>query len=188
MGAVRDWQGVKESWGRLLKERTGEGVEPWLRRIKKAKPQDRDGLSAWLTDQGVTGYARSLLLYEHFGYPDFLSSTADELIDGQYRDRPALRPILDSLLSAATSLGDVTVQARKTYISLVSPRRTFARIQASTRTRVDLGLRLKGVKPRGRLQASRIHESMSVQISFGSPEDLDDEALQWLQRAFEENA
>jgi hypothetical protein len=29
----------------------------------------------------VTGYAQQLLVMERFGYPDFLTVTADELID-----------------------------------------------------------------------------------------------------------
>jgi len=86
----------------------------------------------------VTGYAQSLLVMERFGYPDFLVASADELIDGQYKDRPQLRPILDAILAATAGLGEVVIQARKTFVSLVTPRRTFARVQATTRNRVDL--------------------------------------------------
>jgi hypothetical protein len=124
---------------------------------------------------------------ERFGYPDFLVASADELIEGQYADRPQLRPIFDAILEAAIGLGEVTVQARKTYVSLVSPRRTFARIQPTTRKRVDLGLRLEGQEPGGRLQPSKIHETMKLQISLSAPTEVDSEVLRWLQRAYEEN-
>ena len=60
-----------------------------------------------------------------FGYPDFFRASADELIDRQYADRPQLRPIFDAVISAAARLGEVIIQARKTYVSLVSPRRIF---------------------------------------------------------------
>src|SRR6059036_58817 len=147
---TRDWQGMKDMSARLLKERTGEGVEEWNRRIERERLDDEESLRVWLTKQGVTGYAQSLLVMERFGYPDFLLATADELVDGQYADRARLRPIFDALIDAAAGLGQVTIQARKTYVSLVSPRRTFARIQATTKNRVDLGLRLEGRKPKGR--------------------------------------
>jgi hypothetical protein len=84
-------------------------------------------------------------------------------------------------------LGEVIIQARKTYVSLVTRRRTFARVQPTTRTRVDLGLRLEGQKPGGRLQPSRIHETMQVQIGLTSPEEVDDEVLAWLRKAYEQN-
>jgi Domain of unknown function (DUF5655) len=172
---------------RLLKERTGEDVAAWNRRIKKESFNDKEALRAWLTKQGVTGYAQSLLVMERFGYPDFFLASADELVEGQYEDRPHLRPILDAILDAAAGLGEVTIQARKTYVSLVSPRRTFARVQPTTKNRVDLGLRLDGQKPGGRLQPSKIHETMRLQISFTTRDEVDSEALDWLQRAYDQS-
>lgn len=187
MSEARDWQGMKDMSARLLKERTGEGVEAWNRRIKRERFDNEEALRVWLTKQGVTGYAQSLLVMERFGYPDFLLATADELIDGQYADRPNLRAIFDAVIDAASGLGKVTIQARKTYVSLVSPRRTFARIQPTTKTRVDLALRLEGRKPGGRLQPSKIHETTQVQIGLSAAEDVDSEVLSWLRQAYDEN-
>lgn len=187
MNEPLDWQEMIRMSSRLLKERTGEDVETWKKRIEKEKFRDEQQLRKWLSDQGVTGYAQSLLVMEQFGYPAFMRASADELIAGQYEDRPHLRPILDGLLAAAASLGPVTVQARKTYVSLVTSRRTFARIQPTTKQRVDLGLRLEGLQPGGRLAPSRIHETMPLQISLTSPDDIDAEVLNWLQRAYEQN-
>ena len=81
----------------------------------------------------------------------------------------------------------VIIQVRKTYVSLVSPRRTFARVQPTTKQRVNLGLRLEGLQPGGRLQPSKIHETMPLQISLMSPDDVDGEVLDWLQRAYDQN-
>ena len=77
--------------------------------------------------------------------PALLTAEAGQLIDAQYAGRSQLRPILDKVLRVLPLLGPVTVQARKTFVSLVSPRRTFAVVQATTKTRVDLGLRLDGI-------------------------------------------
>ena len=187
MVELRDWQYSKAEWMRLLEDKTGDDLDTWNERIQRMEFQDRQGLSDWLTQQGVTGYAQTLLVMERFGYPDFLVTPADKLIDGQYADRPQLRPILYAIISAVAGFGEVVVQARKTYISLVSPRRTFARLQPTTKTRLDLGLRLEGQKPEGRLQPSTIHETMGLQISLTSVEQVDDEVLRWLRRAYDEN-
>src|SRR6266498_4456286 len=138
MAQTRDWQGMKAMSARLLQERTGADVDTWNQRIAQEQFRDEQHLRAWLTQQGVTGYAQSLLVMERFGYPDFFRASADELIDRQYADRPQLRPIFDAVISAAARLGDVIIQARKTYVSLVSPRRTFARVQETTKNRDDL--------------------------------------------------
>ena len=96
--------------------------------------------------------------------------------------------IFDVVIETAVGLGDVTIQARKTYVSLVSPRRTFARVQPTTKTRVDLALRVEGEKPGGRLQPSKIHETMPVQIGLSSPKEVDAGVARWLQRAYRESS
>jgi Family of unknown function (DUF5990)/Domain of unknown function (DUF5655) len=113
---------------------------------------------------------------------------AGELIDAQYADRPQLRPVLDAVLAALPALGPVTVQARKTLVSLVGPRRTFAVVQATTKNRVDLGLRLDDKKPGGRLLAARDIGAANLRIPLTGPGDLDEKALGWLRRAYNENA
>ena len=187
MAQTRDWQGMRDMSARLLKERTGEDVDTWNRRIKRERFDDEKSLRAWLTNQGVTGYAQSLLVMERFGYPDFFLASADELIEGQYADRPQLRPIFDAIIDAAAGLGEVIIQTRKTYVSLVTPRRTFARVQPTTKNRVDLGLRLEEQKPGGRLQPSKIHETMRLQISLTTRDEVDSEVLGWLQQAYDQN-
>ena len=188
MPEIRDWKSMQDMSARLLLERTGEDVATWNRRIAKEQFSDEKSLRAWLTRQGVTGYAQSLLVWERFGYPDFLVASADELIDGQYADRPGLRPIFEALIDAAAGLGEVTIQTRKTYVSLVTQRRTFARIQPTTKNRIDLSLRLEGHKPGGRLQPSKIHETTPLQISLTSVDDIDSEVLNWLQEAYDQNS
>ncbi len=69
----------------------------------------------------------------------------------------------------------------------MTPRRTFARIQPTTRQRVDLGLRLEGQQPGGRLTPSKIHETMPLQISLTKLDEVDAEVLDWLQRAYDRN-
>ncbi len=137
----------------------------------------------------MTGYAQALLVWERLGYPDFLTAGADELISGQYADRPRLRPVLDAVLAAAPALGPVTVQARKTCVSLVSPRRTFAVVQPTTKSRVDLGLRLDDAEPAGRLQAAKNvgNGSINMRIALSGPGDLDEEVLGWLRRAYDQS-
>jgi len=187
MERMVDWRGTRRAWVRMLTARTGEGLGSWNRRIARRDPPDERSLRRWLAGKGVTGYAQTLLVMERFGYPDFLRATASELIDGQYRDRPRPRPVCDAVIAVTRRLGDITVQARKGYLSLVTPRRTFARIHATTTERVDVHLRIRGARAGGRLRASRLHEGMPVRLPLGSAGEIDGEAARWLRRAFEEN-
>jgi hypothetical protein len=188
MKQVRDWQQNRSMWIRVLEESTGEALEAWNKRIEEEKFADERSLRDWLSSKSVNGYAQTLLVMERFGYPDYITTSGDELIDAQYADRPQLRPIFDAIIDAILEYGDVILQTRKTYVSLVGPKRTFARVQPTTKTRVDLGLRLEGQQPVGRLQKSSIHQTMKLQIGLSTLEEFDEEVFEWLKKAYDENA
>jgi hypothetical protein len=118
----------------------------------------------------------------------FLTAEAEGLIAGQYSDRPHLRPILDAVLAALPALGPVTVRARGTIVSLAGPRRTFAVVKATAKSRVDLGLRLDHTEPGGRLLPARDIGAATVRIPLTAPEEIGEEVLGWLRRAYDENA
>jgi hypothetical protein len=190
MPEMRTWQTMHDQIRRQLERQTGEGVDAWNRRIKAAAPADEPALRAWLAEHDVTGYPAMLLAWETFGYPPFLTASADELVDAQYADRPDLRPVFDVVVAAVSALDGAQIQARKTYVSLLSPRRTFGIIQASTKKRVDLGLRLDGVEPEGRLLVAKSlgSDTFTRRIALESVDDLDEAALGWIHRAYEANS
>jgi hypothetical protein len=187
---ARSWQEMRVEIEEKLVRDTGMGIAAWNAKVRaEAAPENQPDLRSWLIRQGVSGYAAMMLVYEAFGYPDYLEATADELLDGQYRDRENLRPIHDAVVAALPSIGDVELQNRKTYVALIGPKRTFASIQATTKSRVDIGLRLDGVAPAGRLEAAKSigQSSMTHKIGLWSAADLDAEALGWIRRAYEAN-
>lgn len=183
------WAQMREWSAGLLSRKTGRTVDEWNGRVAATGIATEADLRAWLKDQGVTGYAQMLLVMERFGYPDFLTADAATLVDGQYADRPALRPVYDRLVAIASGLPDVSVGARKTYVTLSTPRRKFAVIKATTRRRVDLGLRLDGVTVSGRLEPPKVlrDDALTARIALAAPDDVDDEVAEWLSRACELN-
>lgn len=172
-----------------LQRQTGADVASWNARIRERAPSNEAELRAWLGEQGVKGYPAMMLVFETFGYPDYLQRDANELIEAQYRDRPNLVPIYEKVVDAAVGLRAVELQARKTYVALVGPKRTFASIQATTRNRIDVGLRLDGVEPQGRLLPAKSigQSSMTHKLALSSVDDVDAEAVGWLRRAYEAN-
>ena len=185
----RDWRQHMQWIADLLKRRTGEDLDAWNARVASLGFADEGSLRAWLAEQGVDGYPQTLLVMERFGYPDFLLASADELIEGQYADRPNLRPILDAIFTRAASFGEMTVQARQGYVSLLTPRRTFAAVQPTTRKRVDLGLKLSDPRRRGRLEANSAMGSsvVNARIALASVDDVDDEVGDFLRQAYTDN-
>ena len=173
-----------------LIEPTGAGLEAWNERVLKSGAKDEASLRAWLSEKGVTGYPAMLLVMERFGYPDYLQSSAEELIENQYADRPSTRPIYDAFLALLPDVGEIEVQARKTYVAFLTPKRTFSALVPATKTRSDLGLRLPAsMRATARLEIARNFPQSSVthKVGLTSADDLDDELVGWVKRSYAEN-
>ncbi len=186
----RSWQEMREQEIKWLIERTGEGLETWNKRVLESGKTDEASLRKWLSEKGVTGYPTMLLVMERFGYPDYLLTSAEDLIENQYADRPATRPIYDALLALLPEIGEIEVQARKTYVAFLAPKRTFSALVPATKTRSDLGLRLPAAQEAtGRLEVARNFPQSSVthKIGLTSTDDLDDEVVGWLKASYAEN-
>jgi Domain of unknown function (DUF5655) len=187
--APRTWEQMRERIEQILVRRTGEGVAVWSARVRELGDVDEAQVRAWLKGEGVVGYPQMLLVMERFGYPDFMLASADELVDGQYADRPQLRPILDEVLMRAAEIGEVDVQARKTWMTLMTPKRTFALVRATTRDRVDVGLRLPDATPGGRLLTAPAlgNDYVNVRIALRSVDEVDDAFVDYLKLAYQAN-
>jgi len=186
---MRTWESMRARIRAQLERQSGHDTETWKNRIAARAMSDEATLRTWLAEEGVRGYPQTLLVRETFGYPDFLLASADELVDAQYADRPGLRPVFDAVVATVSGFGHADVQARKTYVSLLTPKRTFAVAQATTRTRLDLGLRLAAVEPHGRLLPARSvgNDAITLRFALATADDVDDECLAWLRRAYDES-
>jgi hypothetical protein len=172
----------------MLQQSTGSGLEHWLARIRDADLPDRAALRTWLTIEGVSGYPRSLLIHEIFGYPDASMRAADALIDAQYADRPTLLPILDAVLLCAGELDDVSVQTHATHVALTGPQGSFAIVQPTTPARVDLGLRIEmptAERSTRLLPATELGEVFPARIPLASVSEVDSEVAAWLKHAYD---
>lgn len=71
--------------------------------------------------------------------------TGTSQIEAQYQGKEHLRPLYDRLIEMGLALGhDVTLNVRQSYVAITRGKQ-FAAIAPTTKTRLDLGLRLKGL-------------------------------------------
>lgn len=188
-GSRRTWREMVQECQELLLRRTGHDVAWWVERARQEEIPDEAALAVWMREEhGVTGYPVSAVSWELFGYPDFMLLAADELLDGQYAGREHLRPIADSLLAWADGTDDVTVQLRKGYVSLHSPRRKFAQITPATRSAVDLALRWEGPAP-ARLEPApaRRGDPFTRRVRLRAASEVDEDLLVLLSAALRQN-
>ena len=79
----------------------------------------------------------------------------------------------------------VLTTPKKGSVSLIR-KKQFALIKPATKTRIDLGLKLKGVEVQGRLEDSGPFGTMcSHRIQLKSISDVDNEVIEWLSKAYD---
>ena len=107
-----------------------------------------------------------------------------ELLAAQYAKKAALRPIFDKIAATVLSWDGVTQHVRKNYVAFINNKQ-FARVHASTKTRVDLVLALKEEPFDGRLEdAGRLGDSsFTHKVVLKSAEDVDDQVFAWIEQA-----
>ncbi|WP_026549515.1 DUF5655 domain-containing protein [Arthrobacter sp. Br18] len=166
-----------------LQRTTGRSATGWANAARDAGIATRESLSSWLRGLGVTGYNLLSIDGEMFGYPELFLQSADELYDGQYLDRPALRPIADRLLHWAQAADGVDIQMRKTYVSLQTPRRKFAQVTPTNRTTLDVFLRVELPDVAALEPVRAAGDPFAWRLRLREPDDVDDAVLDALTAA-----
>ncbi|MHA2021222.1 MAG: DUF5655 domain-containing protein [Candidatus Thorarchaeota archaeon] len=168
-------------------QETGKTVDQWVKIVQSKKLVKHKQILNFLKDQhGLTyGYANTLAHVIR----DITEGrkTDDELVEAQYTGaRSDLKPIYERILKAVEKFGgDVEVAPKKAYVSLRREKQ-FAIVQPSTKTRMDIGIILKGEKPTERLEEAGSWNSMcSHRIRLTNENEVDAELLAWLKRAYE---
>jgi predicted transport protein len=173
-----------------LKTNTGKSLDEWIALSRTGGPAKHGALVSWLKEShGLThGYAN---LVAHTTFKSDAGSKAaagDDLVGEMFAgDKAVLRPIFDALLAGILAFGAGIEQApKKGYLSL--RRKTqFATLHPSTKTRFDVGIKLKGVPAAGRLEAAGSWNAMVThRVRLESAEQVDAELLQWLRQAYEQ--
>jgi hypothetical protein len=111
--------------------------------------------------------------------------SADQVLDGLYAGpKAALRPIHDTLLVAIRKFGDFQEAPKKTYVSY-RRKKQFTMIGPATKTRVEVGLNVKGLEPSDRLLALPAGQMCNYKVKLTEAKDVDAELIAWVKAAFE---
>lgn len=170
-----------------LPDKTGKSLEEWFALIRERGLTKHGEIMTLIKgEHGVShGFANTIaLIYrqEAEGGPP----PDDDLVAAQYAAKPDLKPLYDLLVETARSFGDdVELAPKKAYVSLRRAKQ-FGIIQPSTKTRMDIGLNLKGVTPSGPLvEGDKWSGMCSHRMEIHGRDDVTPEVVEWLRRAYE---
>ena len=172
---------------RNLAAKTGKDLPAWLE-ITRSSGLAKHGAMVKLLkhEHGVTHGFANLIAHKSLERAQSPSEPEDLVISQYSGAKARLKPIYDALSSKVSDFGsDVEWSPKKTYVSL-RRHKQFGLIQPSTKTRVDVGLNLKGVEPTDRLELSGSFNAMCThRVRLSTPDQVDGELVGWLKQAYD---
>lgn len=166
-----------------MPEKTGKSLDEWKAILKQHNfAKHGEAMKFLKGEHGVThGFANTIIHLSKENTED-----ATDLVTNQYKGKEALLPIYNKLISVVSNFGsDVVKTPKKTSVSIIR-KKQFALIKPATKTRIDLGLKLKDKPITDRLGNSGPFGTMCThRVQLTSTADVDDQLTNWLKEAYE---
>ncbi|WP_213271002.1 DUF5655 domain-containing protein [Hyphomonas sp.] len=179
--ADRSSDPVETMKANLLKN-TGKSLADWARLVRAGGLEKHGDQMKLLKETHGLGH----------GYANLICHTAkgtmaapeDDLLAGQFKGKDALIPVYEALAAFARTLGpDVEVSVKKTSVAFRRSK-NFAVSTPASKSRLDLGLNLKGTPATGRLLEEKPGAMCTHKVKLDSPGDVDAEVKTWLKDAY----
>ena len=184
MGKVEDAEATMRV---NLEKNTGKSFDAWMATARKKNFAKHGEIVAWLKSEHDLGHGFANMIALRSRESAESPPGGDDLVGAQYAGpKAALKPIYDAVTAAVEKLGgDVEISPKKTCVSY-RRNKQFALIQASTATRIDLGINFKNEPTTARLESSGSFNAMvSHRVRLSSAKDVDAEVKAWLKKAYE---
>ncbi|NNL15687.1 MAG: DUF4287 domain-containing protein [Flavobacteriaceae bacterium] len=166
-----------------MPEKTGKSLEEWIEILKdKSFSKHSEAVKYLKSEHQVThGFANTIVSLSK-------DKTAPEvdLVSEQYKGKEALFPIYQKLIEFIKTLGnDVTLSPKKGSVSIIR-KRQFVLIKPATKTRIDLGFKLKDKPITERLENSGPFGTMCThRVQLFDANDVDKELKTWIKEAYD---
>lgn len=166
-----------------MPDKTGKSLDEWKKILQaKSFAKHSEGVNFLKKEHGVThGFANTIV---SLSKEDNLS--VDDLVAAQYRSKEGLIPIYERILTEVKKLGaDVTITPKKTSVSIIR-KKQFVLVKPATKTRIDLGLKLKDKPTSDRLENSGPFGTMCThRVRISSVDEVDDQLIAWMSEAYD---
>ena len=166
-----------------MPEKTGKSLAEWKSMLKAMTfNKHSEAVNFLKKEHNVThGFANTIVTLSKEENED-----PTDLVESQYNGKDGLLPIYERLLTVVKDFGnDVTVTPKKTSVSIIR-KKQFALIKPATKTRIDLGLKLKDKPTTDRLESSGPFGTMCThRVQISEINQIDTELKEWLKEAYE---
>lgn len=173
-----------------IEKNTGKKLDAWIAIVNKSGFTKHGELVQFLKEKhGFThGNANMLVHYAKQSHAHAPDNETDWVAE-QYKGKETLKSWYDQLMKEINKFGtDVEISPKKAYVSL-RRKKQFAIIQPSTKTRLDIGLNIKGVppSPADGVEASGSWNAMCThRIKLEDEKKINKNLVGWIKKAYDQ--
>ena len=169
-----------------LYKNTGKTLAQWIETVKAQNIAKHGEIIKYLKENHAFTHGFANLVAHKAKETDAGSAeNQDELITRQYSGKEHFKPVYDRLLSEIKAFGnDIEVAPKNAYVSL-RRKKQFAILNPATKTRFEIGLNLKGQETTEKLEAEKPNAMCSHKLSISGLQDIDEEVIGWLKKAYD---
>ena len=168
-----------------MPEKTGKSLDEWKSILKKMSfTKHSEGVKFLKTEHNVThGFANTIVTLSKEEDND-----PEDLVTAQYTGKENLVPMYKKIIEYVNSLGsDVTITPKKGSVSVIR-KRQFVLIKPATKSRIDLGFKLKDKPTTERLENSGPFGTMCThRVRLINEAEIDKELKDWISEAYEKS-
>lgn len=173
-----------------IKEKTGKSPEDFKAIAEKkgllGSSVKAGAVVAWLKEDYGLGHGHAMAIYGTLKSANAPKESTDEAVAKHLSGgRSVWQPAYERLVEKVTQFGsDVSIQAGKSYISLLRSGKKFGIVQV-TAPRFDVGIKVKSVEPTDRfIPAGNWNAMVTHRMRIENPKQVDAELIRWLKTAY----
>lgn len=171
-----------------LIKNTGKNLAEWKKIVADSKLEKHGEIMKYL--KGEHGMTHGFANFVSLKYRESDAGSIDDadLLKAQYEKKPDLLPLYEEINDFILSLGgDIKAVPKKDSVSYVRSKQ-FALVKPATKSRMDIGLKLKGVEPQGVLESSGPFGTMCThRIQIPIESGINEETKEWIKKSYENN-
>lgn len=184
-------QEMMQSMINNMLDKTGKKLEDWHAIIAEKGFEKHGEILKFLKGEHEVSHGYANTISQLFLNPQILNPTTESENDKDHallKGKEAMAPVFKKAKHLFENIeGEVEFAYKKSYISLRTPKKQFAILQPSTKSRIDIGLNLKDVEADAQIEeAGGWNTMVTHRIKVDSIDSL--KGIEgWLQKAYEAN-
>jgi len=168
-----------------MPEKTGKSLIEWKKLLStKSFSKHSEAVNFLKKEHDVShGFANTIVTLSKQE-----DASEEDLVKSQYKGKESLLTIYEKLIDIIKELGDdIRITPKKTSVSVIR-KRQFVLIKPATKSRIDLGFKLKDFPTTDRLLDSGPFGTMCThRVQLSNESDVDEELKSWIIEAYRQS-